>query len=248
MKVERNKIIKFAEDYLKVGRFQDYCLNGLQVEGAPEVSRIVIGVSLSEKLIKEAVRRKAEMVLVHHGIFSSSVGTPPKFRGALKKRLKLLLENDLNLAGFHLPLDAHPLIGNNASIAKALGLARTEPFDIGFVGELKKEMTLKDFAALVGKKLEARPLLVDAGKRVKRVAVISGGASAYYAQAREMGADTYLTGELLEFVVREAEEAGINIVNAGHYNTEKLGIKNLGGLIAKKFKLKAEFVDIPCEV
>lgn len=234
---------------MKVKDFQDYCVNGLQVEGAEEVERIVTGVSWSEKLIQEAIKRKAQMVIVHHGIFESGISKPPKFTKVLRKRLKLLLENDINLCGFHLPLDAHPAIGNNASLCKLLGVKNTKTLDVGFVGNLDKEVSFADFVSIIDKKLDTKSYVIAAGpKKVKKVGVISGGASPDYKKALEEGADTYLCGDIHEFLVREVEEAGINFINAGHYNTEKMGVQNLGNLIAKKFGVKVEFVDVPCDI
>lgn len=245
----RNQIIKYCEEYLKVKDFQDYCCNGLQVEGKREVKKIITGVSFSERLIKEAIKRKADMIMVHHGIFNDAIGSPAVIKGFTKNRLKLLLENDINLAGFHLPLDAHPLIGNNISLCRLLGVKNPKPFDIGFMGEIDKTVSFKDFQKIVDKKLGVRSDVIAAGnKQTKKVAIISGGASPEFILAAELGADTYICGDIRESVVRAIEETGINFINAGHYNTEKLGIQNLGELVSKKFRVKVEFVDVPCEI
>ncbi|MDP3043188.1 MAG: Nif3-like dinuclear metal center hexameric protein [bacterium] len=248
-KINRNKIVKFCEDYLKVKDFNDYCVNGLQVEGAEEVDKIVTGVSISKQLIKSAINKKAQMIIVHHGIFGNQIGKPPKFTGYLRNRLKIILENDINLCGFHLPLDAHPAIGNNISLCKLLGIKKAAPFNVGFIGELEKEMDFKNFADLVNKKLSTNSYIIGAGpKKIKKVGVISGGASPDFKSAAELGADTFLCGDIREEVVRAVEEIGVNFINAGHYNTEKLGIQNLGNLIAKKFGIEVEFVDVPCDI
>lgn len=247
--IKRNKIVEFCEDYLKVKDFTDYCVNGLQVEGAEEVNKIVTGVSISKQLIKSAINKKAQMIIVHHGIFGNQVGKPPKFTGYLKNRLKLILENNINLCGFHLPLDAHPAIGNNISLCKLLGVIKIKPFNVGFIGELKKETDFKNFSDLIDKKLNTQSCVIAAGpKKIKRIAVISGGSSPDFKSAAELGADTYLCGDIREEVVRAVEEIGVNFINAGHYNTEKLGIQNLGNLLARKFGVKVEFVDVPCDV
>ena len=140
MSVSRNKIIKFCEDYLKVKDFTDYCVNGLQIEGAEKIDKIVVGVSFSKKLIEATVKAEAQMLIVHHGLFGKLINQPPQIKGFVKNRLKLLLENDINLCGFHLPLDAHPIIGNNISLCKLLGVIGTKPFDLGFIGSLKNEI------------------------------------------------------------------------------------------------------------
>lgn len=250
MKVSRNKIVKFCEDYLKVRGFEDHCLNGLQVQGAEQVGKIVTGVSLSRKLIEAALAKNAQMILVHHGLFESQLKKPPRVAGYLKDRLKLLLTNDLNLCGFHLPLDAHPKIGNNISLCRLLGIAKNlRPYDIGFIGGLDKETSFQNFVNLVNRKLGVKAYALNSGlKKVKRIGVVSGGAASWFQGAVEAGADTFLCGEAQEPVVRIAEELKANFISAGHYNTEKLGIKNLGELVAKKFKVQVEFVDIPCEI
>jgi len=249
MSVKRNKIIEYLNEYLKVDDFKDGCYNGLQIEGKENILKIVTGVSLSQRLIGEALKKNADMMIVHHGFFTDSVPSPLQLKGIMKNRIKMILENNINLAGYHLPLDVHPLIGNNISLTKLFGAKKCKPFDVGFVGELDKEMDFDKFVRLVEKKLDVKSFVLPYGKKkIKTVAVISGGASPYYRQAIEMGADVFVTGDMRENVVREAEEIEMNIINAGHYNTEKIGIVNLGKLIKKKFKVGVEFVDVPNEV
>lgn len=246
---DRNKIIAFCKDYLKVDKFEDYCTNGLQVEGKKEINKIVTGVTFSEKLIKEAIKKKADMIIVHHGLFGDQIGKQPVIKGFIAGRLKLLLSKDINLAGYHLPLDAHPLIGNNAGLCRLLGIRNLKPFDVGFIGVLSRPMEFRQFVSLVDKKLQTKSYAISAGKKfIKSVGVISGGSSPDFKKAAELGADTYIAGDIRESVVEAINEIGINFINAGHYNTEKLGIQNLGNLIAKKFKVKVEFIDIPCEI
>ena len=255
MIVETKKIVKFCRDYLKVKDFSDYCVNGLQVEGVAKVSRIIVGVSLSAKLIETAVKKRAKMIIVHHGIFLKNIPSPMELKGIFKDRLKMLLENNINLLGFHLPLDAHPIIGNNISLLRLFGLKKVDVIDtadygeIGFIGEAPGQMSFKEFTELVKNKLNTEPYVIAAGpKAVKRVGIISGGASPDFEFAKEAGADTYLCGDVRESVARAVEEAKINFINAGHYNTEKLGIQNLGDLINKKFDIKVEFIDIPNDI
>lgn len=255
MQIERNKIVKYCEDYLKVKDFKDYCVNGLQVEGSPKISKIITGVSLSKQLIEVAVKKRAKMIIVHHGIFLNDVPSPMQLKGIIRDRIKLLLENNINLLGFHLPLDAHPMIGNNISILKLLDLKKVGDIDIpdfgriGFIGEAKKETKFSDFVNIVNEKLQTSSYIISVGpKKIKKVGVISGGASPEFKFAKELGVDTYLCGDVRESVVRAIEEAKINFINAGHYNTEKLGIQNLGNLISKKFNIKTEFIDIKCDV
>lgn len=247
--MQTSKIVNFCETYLHCKDFEDYCHNGLQVEGKAEVKRIITGVSLSEKLIRSALERGADMLIVHHGLFMNQVGVRPQLKGIIAKRLKLIMENELNLAGFHLPLDAHPEIGNNISLCRLLGVNDPKPFDVGFYGQLAGPIKLSDFCTQIEAKLGAKIGLIAAGpESVSQIGIISGGSSPDYEQARILGCDAFVCGDLREEVVRGAEEAGINVINAGHYNTEKVGIRNLGDLLVKEFGLEAEFVDIPCQI
>jgi dinuclear metal center YbgI/SA1388 family protein len=255
MSVNRNKIVKFCEDYLEVKKFPDYCVDGLQVEGADKVEKIITGVSLSIKLINEAIRRKAQMIIVHHGIFKDQIGTPPQITGYVAKRLKLILANDINLCGFHLPLDVHSVIGNNISLAKLIGLTNIKPLNtrdygyIGYIGYFKKPILFSELVQAIDKKLKTKSYNIPAGEKyVKCLGIVSGGASPDFKDAFSSGADAFLSGDVRESVVEAVWETGINFINAGHYNTEKLGIQNLGNLIAKKFKVKVEFLDIPNEI
>lgn len=246
---DRNKIIKFCEEYLKVADFSDGCVNGLQVEGKQEVGKIITGVTFSQKLLEQAVEKQADMIMVHHGLFGKHIGELPQIKGFIKGRLKNLLGNDINLAGFHLPLDAHPEIGNNISLAKKLGLRNLKEFDIGFIGELEEPVNFNDFSQTVKEKLNSNIYTINAGpEKAHKVGVVSGGASPEFKAAAEQGADTYISGDIRESEVRAIEETGINFINAGHYNTEKLGIYNLGELLKNKFNIEVEFIDIPCDV
>lgn len=255
MSIEIKKINKFCTEYLNIEKWQDYCVNGLQVEGSFLVEKAITGVSISEKLIREAIKRKAQLIIVHHGIFKSDISSPPEIKGYMKKRLSLLLKNDINLMGFHLPLDAHPVIGNNISLIKKLGLEKVGTIkspmygDIGFVGKAKKVYDFLDFVNLVEEKLDTSTYsIAGESPKVKTVGIVSGGASPDFQIAHEMGADTYICGDIRESTVRAVEETGINFINAGHYNTEKLGIQNLGKKVADKFGIEVEFVDIPNEI
>jgi len=249
MTVDRDSIVKYCRDYLKVENFEDKCINGLQVEGAEKINKIVSGVSFSEQLVKVAVKTKARLLLVHHGLFNKYISQPVQIKGIVKNRLKLLLENDINLCGFHLPLDAHPLIGNNISLCKLFGIINTRPCYVGFIGELKQAMSLSEFIKMVNEKLQTQSTYIAGGpKIVKKIGVISGAASPEFSLAKKLGADTYLSGDIREELFWEVKEAKINYVNGWHYNTEKLGIQNLGKLISKKFKISVEFIDIPCEI
>jgi dinuclear metal center YbgI/SA1388 family protein len=253
--VNKNKIVKFCEDYLKVDDFKDYCHNGLQVEGKEDVAKIITGVSISEKLIETAIEKKADMIIVHHGLFTFGFSPVPRITGNLRKRLRLLLENDINFCGFHLPLDAHPEIGNNISLARLFNLTNIKPLmsraygSIGFIGDINVAINNSEFLQGVEKLLDTKTQAVMAHEgKVKRVGIVSGGAENDCWAAYEDGADTYICGSIAEHLVRSVEEEKKNFINAGHYNTEKLGVKNLGELIAKEFDVEVEFVDVPCDI
>ncbi len=249
MQVNRDAIVKFCEQYLEVAKCQDFCKNGLQIEGCEKVEKVVTGVSFSRRLVEAAVRSKAQMMIVHHGIFNNQFDNPPVIKGVNRDRLKLLLSNDISLCGFHLPLDVHPLIGNNISLCRLLGITKPKPFEVGFIGELSKPVDFKILLKTVERKLGVKAFAIAAGPaKCQRVAVISGAASQGYVMAAELKADTYICGNIREEHVRAIEETGINFINAGHYDTEKLGVQNLGRLIAKEFKVSVEFVDVPCSV
>src|SRR3989339_842735 len=197
MQTDVKKIIKYCEDYLKVKNFEDFFVNGLQVEGALKVNKIVTGVSLSKELIGAAIKKEAKLILVHHGFFKSDIPNPLELKGVMKNRLKLILENDLNIAGFHLPLDAHPVIGNNASLCRLLGIKNLKPFDVGYIGSLKTAVSLDKFVSLVNSKLGSDSFVIAGGKPlVRRIAVISGGSSPDYALAAEFRADAYVCGDI----------------------------------------------------
>lgn len=249
MSAKRNDIIEYLDEYLKVKDFKDYCHNGLQIEGKENISKIVSGVTISMKLIEEAVQRKADMIIVHHGFFILDIPSPLELRGLYRARIKEILLHDLNLAGYHLPLDAHPTIGNNISLCKLFGVKKINKVDVGFIGELEEAVDLGEFVKMVNEKLETKSSVFSFGKKkVKNVAIISGGSSPDFEAAFNQGADMFIGGDMREGIVRKIEEIGLNFINAGHYNTEKLGIQNLGKLIEKKFKVKTEFVDIPCDI
>lgn len=241
-------IVSFCSKYLKVNEFEDFCTNGLQVEGALQVNTIVCGVSLSELLIKNTIKHKAQMLLVHHGIFDNQLGKHIRICGVMKQRISLILKHNINLVGYHLPLDAHPKIGNNYSLCKLLGLRNLKPFDVGFIGELPC-LEFKKFVNKVNFKLNTNSYVLPFGPtKIKRVAVVCGAASSLVERVIACGADVFLTGDIKESLVRFCEEAKLNFINAGHYNTEKLGVQNLAQLISNKFNIPYHFVDIPCDI
>lgn len=246
-KMHRIELESYLADLLQVARFRDYCPNGLQVEGRADVRRLVTGVTASSALIDAAVDRGADALLVHHGYFWR--GEDPRVVGVKRGRLERLLRNGINLFAFHLPLDAHPELGNNARLAACLGLATTGRFgdqELGSLGTLPEPSTLAAFAGRVEERLGREPLVVgDPVRTVQRVAWCTGAAQDLLLEAARLGADVYLTGEVSERTVLEARESGIAFVAAGHHATERFGVQALGEHLAARFGLEHAFIDVP---
>jgi dinuclear metal center YbgI/SA1388 family protein len=250
MPVDLKALVAYCDDYLDVGAVGDFTVNGLQVEGRSEVSRIVSGVTACQALLDEAVADGADLVLVHHGYFWK--GEDPALVGMKGRRVRTLMQADMSLLAYHLPLDRHPEVGNNAELARVLGVGAREPFGelagaaIGLGGELTEPMGPEAFLAMVDDALATRSLHV-AGPQgaIRRVALCSGGAPDLVAEAAEAGFDLYLTGESNERATHMAREMGIHFVAAGHHATERLGAAALGAHLAEGFGLGHRFVDIP---
>ena len=244
--MKREDLVKYLDELLEPARFRDYCPNGLQVEGCPEVGRIVAGVTASQALIDAAVARGAHTVLVHHGYFWK--GEDARIVGIRRKRLGQLLANDINLIAYHLPLDAHPEFGNNAQLAKRLGLIPEGCFgeqDIAWTGRLEQPCPLSALVARVELALGRTPTVVgDLARTVGRIGWCTGGAQGYIEQAVEQGVDVYLSGEISEQTVHLARETGVAYIAAGHHATERYGIAAIAEHLVGRFGLECEFVDI----
>ena len=245
----RDDIVLFLNELLDVAEFEDYCINGMQVEGTGIVNKVVFGVSVSQSLFQRAVKKKADMIIVHHGIFWNSDPRPFALTGTQKKRLELLVKNNINLLAYHLPLDAHPEIGNNIQILKRLEIEPIKQINFGFLGKLNRKINREKFIDKINKKLQTTAQVFPYGNaNVQQILVVSGGSSKYYQLANDNNADTFIGGDIKESVVRELEEVGINYINAGHYNSEKFGVQALSSVLYKKFNLNCEYVDIPNSV
>ncbi len=242
-----DEILAFLDDLLDPAAFSDYGPNGLQVPGAEHVETVVTGVSAGTRLFEQAAAANADLVLVHHGLFWS--GPPRPLDRPARRRLQLLFDHDMSLAAYHLPLDAHPAHGNNALLAGALGCERWTPFaQIGVVGHLPSEGITP--AELVERARHAtggrKPIAFTTGPdRVRTVGIVSGGGSSYLADAIDAGLDAFLTGEPVERVMNQAQEAGIHFLAAGHYATETHGVRRLGALLAERFAVEHLWVDVP---
>ena len=240
-----SEAIGYLDGWMTPDAFDDLGPNGLQVPAARELERVVTGVTAQRALFDEAVARDAQLVLVHHGLFWSfnPIGLTP----LLAERLRPLFKHDIALAAYHLPLDAHPDVGNNALLAAALGAATHESFaDVGRGATFAEPVPAAELFARVTAVTAREPLVFDAGPpEIRRVAIVSGGAASRLGQAVADGYDAFLTGEPKENVMADAREAGIHFIAAGHYATETLGVRRLGDLLAERFGIEHVWVDLP---
>jgi dinuclear metal center YbgI/SA1388 family protein len=240
----RDEILAYADELLEIAAFPDYGPMGLQVIGAEEVTRIACGVSSSRELFEHAAAINAELVVVHHGLLWNN--EPRVVDRRLKGRLAALFAGDLTLAAYHLALDAHPEIGNNALLARELGVRVDGAFaEIGFGGTLTQPATVDGVAARVRERLERDPLVFPYGPdRVERVAIVSGGGASRLADAAAAGYDLFLTGEPEEPTMMTARELGIHFIAAGHYATERLGVQALAARLAERFGVDWQFIEL----
>ena len=242
----RDEIIAYCDELLDVASYPDYGPMGLQVEGAAEVRKVVCGVSASRDLFERATEAGAQLVLVHHGLLWDN--EPRRIGPVQRERLRALFDADLSLVAYHLALDAHDEVGNNALLCDELGLERDGRFadGIGFGGHLRDPVPVSDLAERVQERLGRMPLVFSYGPElVERVAVCSGGAARYLAEAAHEGYHCFVTGEADEPTKHAAKEAGVHFVAAGHYATETLGVRALAARIGERFDIAWDFVDLP---
>ena len=244
--MKREELVRYLDELLASARFKDYCPNGLQVEGAADVRRIVAGVTANQALIDVAIEEGADTVLVHHGWFWR--GEDSRVIGFRKARLQALLRHDINLVAYHLPLDGQPELGNNARLAALFDWrieGRYGEQEIGFFGEAMRPQSLSALSDEVSAALHRPPLVVgDGNRRIERVAWCSGGGQSYFEQATFLGVDAFLSGEISEHSVHLARETGVAYIAAGHHATERLGIRALAEHLTEKLELECRFVDI----
>jgi dinuclear metal center YbgI/SA1388 family protein len=244
--MKREELLNYLDGLMMPGKFKDYCPNGLQVEGRSEITRIVAGVTASQALLDAAVDRHADAILVHHGYFWK--GEDGRVTGIRRKRLATLLTNDINLLAYHLPLDAHPELGNNAQLAGLLGWLPEGRFgeqDIAWLGSLLEPCKLSALAAKIAGLLGRTPMVLGDGERpIRRIAWCSGGAQGYFEQAIALGVDAFMSGEISEQTVHLARESGVAYIAAGHHATERYGVRALAGHLAQRFGITCDFVDV----
>jgi len=241
----RQEIEQHINELLEPARFRDYCPNGLQVEGRATVHHIVSGVTASQALIDAAIEQGADALLVHHGYFWK--GESPVISGIKRRRVKRLLDEDMNLFAYHLPLDAHPELGNNAQLARLLNLTpqgTTGDMDILCYGKTQQLMTGEQLASQIENALQRAPQHISAETEINRVAWCTGAAQSYIEQAVELGVDAFITGEISEQTVHIARETGIHFFAAGHHATERYGVQALGEHVASALGLQHTFIDI----
>jgi len=245
--IQRDELLRYLHELLDVDAFADYCPNGLQVEGRTEIRRVVTGVTACQALVDAAVAAGADALLVHHGYFWK--GEEPTITGLKRRRVQALLNAGINLLAYHLPLDAHPQLGNNAQLAQRLGLTVEAAFAgtpaIALSGRVDQPVSGEAFAARIADSLRRTPLHIPGrAAEIRRIAWCSGGAQGYIEQAAAQGVDAYLSGEVSEQTVHIARETGLHFFAAGHHATERYGAQALGEHLAERFALQVEFVDI----
>jgi len=250
MFMQRIELENYLNNLLKPEQIKDFCPNGLQIQGTEKIQKIVTGVTASQALIEQAIKEKADALLVHHGYFWKN--EPYAIRGIKHTRIKALLDHDINLFAYHLPLDIHPELGNNAQLAKLLNIDVTGPLELGnsisvaIQGKLAQASSADDFSALISKVLSRQCLHIAApsNKKIHTVAWCTGGGQGYIELAAEQGIDAFITGEVSEKTTHIAQEMDIHFFAAGHHATERYGVKALGEHLQQTQGIDVVFVDI----
>lgn len=246
--VDRDQLKAYLAQVLNITQYRDYCPNGLQIEGRSSIRHVVTGVTASQALIEAAVEAGADALLVHHGYFWRN--EEPCIVGQKRRRIGRLIAADLNLFAYHLPLDMHPDLGNNAQLGRLLGLVAQRRFgeqDIGWLGEPDDGSlrTAGDLADRIAARLGRAPLLIgDPAQPLGKIGWCTGAAQGLLADAIAAGADAYVSGEISEPTVHAARESGVAYLAAGHHATERYGIRALGEHLARHFGLRHTFIDI----
>jgi dinuclear metal center YbgI/SA1388 family protein len=244
--MQLKQLCDFCDDYLKVDDFNDYCPNGLQVEANPVVEHIVCGVSASQALIEAAIDAGADTLIVHHGYFWKGEAQP--ITGIKGRRIGSLLRNNINLLAFHLPLDAHPEVGNNVQLARVMDWQVTGSGGeqgLLFEGYLPRPASLEQLAQQLESRLDTRPLAISGGEHaIERIAWCTGAAQGFIEAAAAAGVDAFVSGEVSEPTVHAAREMGIHYIAAGHHATERYGVQALASEIGRRFGVREQFIDI----
>ena len=247
--MNRDQLVSYLDDFLRISEIKDTSNNGLQVEGAKEVRKVAFAVDACMEAFRRTRGVGTQMLVAHHGLFW---GEAKMLRGVHRQRVRYLLQHDISLYAVHLPLDVHPVVGHNVQLARLLGLKVTDSFGdyhgvlIGVLAEAKKEVALSQLVQTLEDKLDAKMTVLNYGpQKIRRVGIISGGAASMVDQAAEKGLDLFLTGEPSHSAFHSIAERRLNVVYGGHYATETLGLKALARHLSEKFELQTEFLDIP---
>lgn len=243
------EIIQWCNDTLKTHEFKDYAPNGLQIEGKSEVKKIVCAVTASQDAIDAAIAQQADLLLVHHGYFWKGEAYP--ITGMRGKRIKTLIQHDISLVAYHLPLDSHPMLGNNAAIADLLELEIFEALDasehhpIGNIGYLKQALTPEAFKDLLTERLGFQTIHLPADKKtIQKVGFCTGAAQDFISKAAEQNCDAYISGEVSERTYYEAKELDVHYYACGHHATERYGVQRLGKAISEQFNLEYSYFEL----
>ncbi|RLA07077.1 MAG: Nif3-like dinuclear metal center hexameric protein [Gammaproteobacteria bacterium] len=242
--IQTTQIVNFCNDYLNIDNIDDYCPNGLQIQGSPNTTKIITAVSVSANIILQAIEEKAQTILTHHGFFWKNEA--PQITGIKRTRIKLLLENNINLLTYHLPLDIHPLIGNNIRLAKTLNLVNIRHKNKGgfYYGEFEKEISMPEFNKFIDDTFKTHSIYVgDSDKKIKTVGLCTGAGQNFMQQAIDLNLDIFISGEHSENNYYLANESETNFISMGHHNSEKYGIMKLGELLQDKFFIQHKFLD-----
>jgi len=250
--LSRQQLFEHLNQLLQPWQVRDFCPNGLQVEGCEQIKKVVTGVTATQALIEAAIEQQADAIFVHHGYFWK--GEKESIVGMKKRRLKLLLEHDINLFAYHLPLDVHPTLGNNAQLAKLLDIKVERGLELGakvsipMKGRLETPLTAQQFASKIEQVLGRQPLVNFApsgdDSLIETVAWCTGGGQSYIEMAAQQGVDAFISGEASEQTIHVSNEMNVHFYAAGHHATERYGAKAVGEHLAEKFDLDVEFIDI----
>jgi len=241
--VNRKELNNYCHDYLNVTAFEDYCPNGLQVEGVENINKIVSGVSANLTLIERAIDEKADAIFVHHGIFWKNEGQT--ITGSKRRKVSLLLSHNINLFGYHLPLDAHSEIGNNVQLGKRLGIQKMTPVSDSLIWQGELNTNLSDFSVLIEERLGRTPQVFGKkSEKIQRIAWCTGAAQGFISDAIELSVDLYLSGEVSEQTPAAAKENNMTFISAGHHATERLGIQALCSHLSKTFQIQHQYIEV----
>ena len=241
--VDRDELNNYCDNYLSVSKYKDYGPNGLQVEGSQTINKIVSGVSANLDLIEQAVVEKADAIFVHHGIFWDNESKV--IVGAKRKKIELLIKNQINLFAYHLPLDDHSKVGNNIELGKRLGITKMKSVEDSLLWQGELSINLSDFERLIEEKLDRVPQIFGNKRgQIKKIAWCTGAAQGFIEDAINLNVDLYLTGEVSEKTPAVAKENNITFISAGHHATERYGVQALCDHLCSKFRLKHQFIEV----